>query len=126
MSGPFRGEIWNADLDPTRGREQAGKRPVIVVSTDRFNEGPAELVVVLPITSKAKGIPWHVPLAAGVGTGLKTASFAMVEGTLVLATILRRVRLDLVPGQTIAPEPGITLRPRGSIHMRVVPEPLPT
>ena len=54
------------------------------------------------------------------------SSFAMVEGTLVLATILRRVRLDLVPGQTIEPEPGITLRPRGSIHMRVVPEPLPT
>ena len=79
MAGPFRGEIWNADLDPTRGREQAGKRPVLVVSTDRFNEGPAELVVVLPITSKAKGIPWHVALAAGGSTGLRTNSFAMVE-----------------------------------------------
>ena len=43
----------------------------------------------------------------------------------LFATILRRVRLDLVPGQTIAPEPGITLRPRGSIYMRVVPEPVP-
>lgn len=53
------------------------------------------------------------------------SSFAMVEGTLVLATILRRVRLDLVPGQTIEPEPGITLRPRDGIYMRVVPEPLP-
>jgi mRNA interferase MazF len=79
MAGPFRGEIWNADLDPTRGREQAGKRPVLVVSTDRFNEGPAELVVVLPITSRAKGIPWHVPLTASGGTGLRTDSFAMVE-----------------------------------------------
>ncbi|MDI1442965.1 cytochrome P450 [Polyangium sp. 6x1] len=54
------------------------------------------------------------------------SSFATVEGTLVLATILRRVRLDLVPGQIIETEPGITLRPRGSIYMRVVPEPLPT
>jgi mRNA interferase MazF len=79
MAGPCRGEIWNADLDPTRGRDQAGKRPVLVVSTDRFNTGPAELVVVLPITSKAKGIPWHVALAAGGGTGLRTNSFAMVE-----------------------------------------------
>ena len=62
------------------------------------------------------------------GGGLRQcigSSFAMVEGTLVLATILRRVRLDLVPGQSIEPEPGITLRPRGSIHMRVVPEPPP-
>ncbi len=79
MAGPFRGEIWNADLDPTRGREQAGRRPVLVVSTDRFNEGPAELVVVLPITSKAKGIPWHVAVTAGGSTGLRTESYAMVE-----------------------------------------------
>ena len=79
MAGPCRGEIWNADLDPTRGREQAGRRPVLVVSTDRFNEGPAELVVILPVTSKAKGIPWHVALKAGGGTGLRTDSYAMVE-----------------------------------------------
>src|SRR6266436_5699007 len=79
MAGPCRGEIWNADLDPARGREQAGRRPVLVVSTDRFNEGPAELVVVLPITSKAKGIPWHVSLKAGSGTGLRTDGYAMVE-----------------------------------------------
>jgi mRNA interferase MazF len=52
---------------------------VVVVSTDRFNEGPAELVVVLPITSRGKGIPWHVLLTAGGGTGLRTDSFAMVE-----------------------------------------------
>lgn len=79
MAQPCRGEIWNADLDPTRGREQAGKRPALVVSTDRFNQGPAGLVVILPITSKAKGIPWHVKLAAGGSTGLRTESFAMVE-----------------------------------------------
>ncbi len=79
MAGPLRGEIWNADLDPTRGREQAGRRPVLVVSTDRFNEGPAELVVILPITSKTKGIPWHVKLPAGGSSGLRTESFAMVE-----------------------------------------------
>src|SRR6476620_11367997 len=64
MAGPFRGEIWNADLDPTKGREQAGRRPVLVV---------------LPITSKAKGIPWHVPVKARGGTGLRTESYAMVE-----------------------------------------------
>ncbi|MEX2172755.1 MAG: type II toxin-antitoxin system PemK/MazF family toxin [Pirellulaceae bacterium] len=79
MAGPARGEIWNADLDPTRGREQAGRRPVLVVSTDRFNDGSAELVVILPITSKAKGIPWHVRLLPAAGTGLRTESFALVE-----------------------------------------------
>jgi mRNA interferase MazF len=78
MALPRRGEIWNADLDPTRGREQAGKRPVLVVSTDLFNEGGAELAVVLPITSKSKGIPCHVPLPAGGSTGMRTQSFVLV------------------------------------------------
>jgi mRNA interferase MazF len=101
MAGPFRGEIWNADLDPIRGREQAGKRPVLVVSTDRFNEGPAELVVVLPITSKAKGIPWHVALAAGGGTGLRTASFAMVEAIRCVSRERLAKRLGEVPDATM-------------------------
>src|SRR5689334_13675484 len=102
MAGPFRGEIWNADLDPTRGREQAGKRPVLVVSTDRFNEGPAELVVVLPITSKAKGIPWHVALAPGGGTGLRTSSFAMVEAIRCVSRERLSRRLGDAPATTMS------------------------
>jgi cytochrome P450 len=46
-------------------------------------------------------------------------SFAMMEATLALATIAQRWRLPLVPGQTIKPEPKITLRPAGGI--RVIP-----
>ncbi|MEX0703137.1 MAG: type II toxin-antitoxin system PemK/MazF family toxin [Planctomycetales bacterium] len=84
MANPLRGEIWQADLNPTRGREQAGRRPVLVVSTDPFNEGPAELVVVLPITSKRKGIPWHVGIAPPEG-GLRTASYIMCEAVRCVA-----------------------------------------
>jgi cytochrome P450 len=43
--------------------------------------------------------------------------FAWMEGILVLATIGRRWRLRLVPGQQIVPSPGITLRPRDGILM---------
>jgi mRNA interferase MazF len=78
MAGPLRGEVWNADLDPSRGHEQAGRRPVLVISTDGFNSGPAELAVVLPITSKRKGIPWHVPVKAG-DAGLRSDSYIMCE-----------------------------------------------
>ena len=55
------------DLDPTR--EQAGKRPALVISTNGFNKSRADLVVVVPITSKDKGIPWHVPLQPPEGGG---------------------------------------------------------
>lgn len=60
---PARGDVWTVDLDPVRGHEQAGTRPALIVSVDRFNEGPAGLVVVLPITSRSKGVPLHVALS---------------------------------------------------------------
>ncbi len=45
--------------------------------------------------------------------------FAMMEGHLALAALAQRVRLELLPGQRIQPEPLVTLRPRGGIKMRV-------
>ncbi len=45
--------------------------------------------------------------------------FAKMEGTLVLASIAQRFRLSLVPGQTIVPEPKMTLRPQNGIMMRL-------
>ena len=78
MAEPCRGEVWMVDLNPTRGHEQAGKRPALVVSVDLFNEGPAGLVVVLPITTKFKGVPLHVELAPPEG-GVKERSFVKCE-----------------------------------------------
>lgn len=78
MSGPSRGEIWLVDLTPARGHEQTGTRPGLVVSVDRFNEGPAELVVVIPITTQAKGIPFHVDVRPPEG-GLDRPSYVKCE-----------------------------------------------
>jgi len=78
MAEPSRGDIWAVDLDPARGHEQAGRRPALVISVDLFNHGPAERVVLLPITSKAKGIPLHVCVAPPEG-GLKTVSYVKCE-----------------------------------------------
>lgn len=50
MARVLRGDIVWADLDPTRGREQAGLRPVLVVSADVFNERSGT-VIALAITS---------------------------------------------------------------------------
>jgi mRNA interferase MazF len=75
---PVRGQVWQVDLDPTRGHEQAGKRPALVVSVDRFNQTPLGLVVVVPLTSKAKEFPLHVRLEPPEG-GLHLTSFAKCE-----------------------------------------------
>lgn len=78
MSDIFRGEIWLVNLDPTLGREQAGTRPALIISDNIFNQGYADLVIVVPITSQNKGIRSHVRIAQGEG-GLSMESFAKCE-----------------------------------------------
>ena len=51
MARILRGEIYWADLNPVRGREQAGLRPVLVLSHDLFNKR-SETVIVMAITSQ--------------------------------------------------------------------------
>ena len=46
MARVLRGEIRWASLDPTRGREQAGQRPVLVLSQDVFNERSGTVIAV--------------------------------------------------------------------------------
>jgi mRNA interferase MazF len=75
----LRGEVWVFDPEPTRGREVGKKlRPAIVVSNDTFNNGPAGLVIIIPLTSKNKKIPCHVSILLKDG-GVKEHSFAMCE-----------------------------------------------
>jgi len=73
-----RGEIWVADLDPTRGHERAGKRPVLVVSVNQFNVSPARLVYVAPLTRTNRGIPLHVAVAPPEG-GLRAPSVILCD-----------------------------------------------
>jgi cytochrome P450 len=47
--------------------------------------------------------------------------FAMMEGVLVLATILRRFRVELVPGQSIEPDTTFTLKPKPGVNVRLWP-----
>ena len=87
-----RGEVWLAELGPTQGREQAGERPVLIVSTDPFNQGRARLVVAVPFTTRDRGLPIHVEVRPPDG-GLREVSFAMCEQVRSLAV----ERLGLQP-----------------------------
>jgi mRNA interferase MazF len=75
---PRRGDVWLVDLDPTQGHEQAGTRPALVVSAERFNRSRAGLVVVVPLTTRERGIPLHVTVEPPEG-GVRTRSYAKVE-----------------------------------------------
>jgi mRNA interferase MazF len=75
---PSRGDVWDVDLGNPIGHEQGGSRPALIVSVDQFNHGPAELVVVLPITKRDKGIHSHVPVKRGTA-GLTVDSWIKCE-----------------------------------------------
>jgi len=72
------GDIWLIDLNPVRAHEQARQRPGLVVSVDAFNYGPAGLVIIIPITTKAKGIPFHVEVSSSEG-GLEQTRYIKCE-----------------------------------------------
>src|SRR5207302_7392994 len=58
---PERGDLIWLDFDPQTGREQAGRRPVLVLSPAIYNR-KAGLAVVCPITSHSKGYPFEISL----------------------------------------------------------------
>jgi mRNA interferase MazF len=51
---PLRGQIWEIDLNPKRGREPRGVRPCLVVSTDALNRSTFGTVVICPITTRER------------------------------------------------------------------------
>lgn len=58
---PEAGDLVWVDFTPQAGREQAGRRPAVVLSPRGYNE-KAGLAVVCPITSHSKGYPFEVAL----------------------------------------------------------------
>src|SRR5262245_14878342 len=75
---PARGEVWLTELGLTRGREQSGTRPSLVVSVDAFNQSGGELAVIVPITSRAKRVRTQVEVLPPEG-GLSVPSYVKCE-----------------------------------------------
>ena len=69
--------VW-ADFNPTRGREQAGIRPAVVIASAGYLRNVPELIIVVPVTTRDRGWLHHVRLTGSALT-LDRASFAMTE-----------------------------------------------
>lgn len=95
---PSRGEIWSADLDPVKGHEQGGPRPVLIIADDMLNHSPAERTIILPLTSKGGDRPFRVPVTPPVG-GLTMQSWILCDQIRSIST----ERLSSFYG-TITPE----------------------
>ena len=77
---PEAGDFVWLTFDPQAGREQAGRRPALVLSPKIYNE-KAGLALVCPITNRAKGHPFEVAVPAGHGaTGVILADHVKSVG----------------------------------------------
>ncbi len=65
MAAPERGDLVWVDFDPQSGREQAGRRPALVLSPRAYHQA-SPYAIVCPITSTIKGYPFEVLLPAGL------------------------------------------------------------
>jgi mRNA interferase MazF len=94
MAQILRGDIRWADLNPVRGREQAGIRPVLILSHDIFNERSGT-VIAIAITSQPQraGFPLTFELKT---TDLPKRSWVKISQIRTLTTERIRKRIDRV------------------------------
>jgi mRNA interferase MazF len=91
-----RGEVWLVDFGEPLGREQAGRRPALIVSDDDLNDGPSGLVIVVPITSARRGLPSHIEID-DAGSGLDAISYAKCEDVKSVSDRRMISRLGVAP-----------------------------
>ncbi len=97
-----RGEIWYADLNPVRGSEQAGIRPVLVFQSDRINKAiPTTLVIPLTTNLRRAALPSCVQVAKGEG-GLAAESVLLCHQMRVIDVSRLDYRLGRISAATMA------------------------
>lgn len=102
MSEPIsRGTVVWVDFDPVRGREQAGRRPAVVIASDGYLANVRELVIVVPVTTRDRAWPHHVRLV-GAGLKLEHSSFAMTEQPRTISRSRLSGTAGLVDADTMA------------------------
>jgi mRNA interferase MazF len=99
-----RGEVYWADLVPRSGSEQKGRRPVIVVSHDGFNQTPAWMsIIIVPVSSsvlQAKRGPTVIEIPGGVA-GLTTTSVAVCHQVTTLDRAKLTKRMGTLPADLL-------------------------
>lgn len=71
------GEIWNANLNPSKGSEQAGFRPVVILSGNLLNQH-LNVVIVAPLTTQIKKYKGNPIVSPTKSNGLKSDSELLV------------------------------------------------
>lgn len=95
------GELWWAKPDATVGREQSGRRPVLVISNPFYNRLADALALVVPLTPQNRRWSNHVAIPAESGLG--KPSWAMTEQVRVISRRRLVGKIGEVSSDTLAP-----------------------
>ena len=97
-----RGEIWWADLDPIRGSEQAGVRPVLIFQNDAVNRWITTTLAVPLTTNTRRALLASCVLIPQGDGGLTNNSVALCHQMRVLDTVRLRSRIGQISTQKMA------------------------
>jgi mRNA interferase MazF len=101
MARILRGDIIWAELNPVRGHEQAGLRPVVVLSQDVFNERSGT-VIAMAITSQPQRAGFPLTLELHEDAGLPKQSWAKISQVRTLSTERLGKKLGRLSPETLA------------------------
>ncbi len=100
MARILRGDVRWADLNPVRGNEQSGSRPVLVLSKDVFNQRSGTVIAVALTSQPQKaGFPLTLELRSG---GLPRKSWVKISQIRILAVERIRQRVGRVEPEELA------------------------
>ncbi|MCH9039558.1 MAG: type II toxin-antitoxin system PemK/MazF family toxin [Chloroflexi bacterium] len=95
MARILRGDIYWADLNPVRGNEQAGTRPIVIISHDVFNERSGT-VIAMAITSQPQRAGF--PLTFDIGSDLMPRrSWVKISQVRTLSTLRLGTQIGRLP-----------------------------
>lgn len=100
MARVLRGDVIWAELDPTKGNEQAGRRPVLVLSQDVFNERSGTVIAVAITSNEPKA---HFPLTLELThTKMPKRSWVKISQVRTLSVLRLGKRIGRASSEEIA------------------------
>lgn len=107
MAGILRGDIFWADLDPTVGHEQAGRRPVLILSRQAFNDRSGTVIVVALTSAEPK---------AGFPLTLELTKTVLPKRTWVKISQIRTISTQRLAGRLGSCHPSEVQRVAAGMH----------
>jgi mRNA interferase MazF len=101
MARILRGDVLLADLNPVRGHEQAGRRPVVILSQDVFNERSGT-VIAMALTSAPQEAGFPLTLELPDDSGLPKKSWVKISQVRTLSTQRLGKRMGRLSPETLS------------------------